>query len=110
MSSVVMEQTAAVTSSPASPPALVDLEALLTPLPGENPVGENLLYSGLHDEIREARRAEDDLPQGDWQRTPKTAQWPKVVELATGALANKSKDLQIGAWLSEALVHLYGFV
>lgn len=110
MASVVMEQTAAVTSSPASPPALVDLDALLAPLPGENPVGENLMYSGLHGEIREARRAEDNLSQGHWQRTIKTAQWPKVVELATGALANKSKDLQIGAWLSEALVQLYGFV
>ena len=98
-----MEQTA-------SPPALVDLEALLAPLPGENPAGENLLYSGLQDEIREARRAEDNLSQGAWQHETKTAQWPKVVELATGALANKSKDLQICAWLSDALVHLYGFV
>ena len=110
MSSVMTEGTAAVSSIPASPPALVFVEALLTPVPGENPAGEDLRYSGLHDEIREARRAEDNLPQGDWQHEPKTAQWPKVVELATGALANKSKDLQICAWLSEALVHLYGFV
>ena len=110
MSSVITERTVAVSSIPASPPSLVDVEALLTPVAGENPAGEDLRYSGLHDEIREARRAEDNLPQGDWQREPKAAQWPKVVELTTGALANKSKDLQICAWLSEALVHLYGFV
>jgi type VI secretion system protein ImpA len=110
MSSVITEGTAAVSTIPASPPSLVDVEALLTPVAGENPAGEDLRYSGLHDEIREARRAEDNLSQGDWQHEAKTAQWPKVVELATGALANKSKDLQICAWLSEALVNLYGFV
>ena len=110
MSSVITEGTAAAGSIPASPPALIDIEALLTPLPGENPAGEDLRYSGLHDEIREARRAEDNLSQGDWQREAKTAQWPKVVELATTTLANRSKDLQVGAWMSEALVHLYGFV
>lgn len=109
MSSVITDGTA-VSSIPASPPALLDVEALLTPLPGENPAGEDLRYSGLHDEIREARRAEDDLPQGEWQREAKTAQWAKVVELATTTLANKSKDLQVSAWMSEALVHLYGFV
>jgi len=110
MSSVITDGTAAVSFIPASPPALLDVEALLTPLPGENPAGEDLRYSELHDEIREARRAEDSLPQGDWQREPKTAQWPKVVELATTTLANKSKDLQVSAWMSEALVHLYGLV
>jgi type VI secretion system protein ImpA len=110
MSSVITEGTAVVSSTPATPPALLDVEALLTPLPGENPAGENLRYSGLHDEIREARRAEDNLPQGDWQRESKAAQWPKVVELATTALANKTKDLQVSAWMSEALVRLYGFV
>ncbi len=110
MSSVITEGTATASSTPASPPALLDVEALLTPLPGENPAGENLRYSGLHDEIREARRAEDNLPRGDWQRESKAAQWPKVVELATTTLANKSKDLQVSAWMSEALVQLYGFV
>src|SRR5262245_34195580 len=110
MSSVITEGTAVVSSIPASPPALLDVEALLAPLPGENPAGEDLRYAGLHDEIREARRAEDNLSQGDWQRESKAAQWPKVVELATTALANKSKDLQVSAWMSEALVHLYGFV
>ena len=110
MSSVITEGTAVVSSIPASPPALLDVEALLAPLPGENPAGEDVRYAGLHDEIREARRAEDNLPQGDWQREAKAAQWPKVVELATTALANKSKDLQVAAWMSEAMVRLYGFV
>jgi type VI secretion system protein ImpA len=96
--------------APTSTPGVVDLDALLAPIPGDNPAGENLQYSGLYDEIREARRAEDNLAQGDWQREPKTAEWPKVIDLSTEALATKTKDLQIGAWLVEALVELYGFM
>ncbi len=112
MSSVSAEESAEVAhpSAPPSVPAVIDLEALLAPIPGENPAGESLQYSGEYDEIREARRSEDNLEQGDWQRDPKSAEWPKVVTLATTALASKTKDLQIGAWLTEALVNLYGFV
>src|SRR5882724_2286792 len=106
----VVEATsvAGVTASPAQP-TVVDVEALLAPIPGDNPVGESLQYSGLYDEIREARRSDDNLEQGDWQHEVKTAEWPKVVELATGALATRTKDLQVCAWLVEALVELYGF-
>ncbi len=86
-----------------------NLEALLAPVPGENPSGENLQYSGLHDEIREARRADDDVPQGEWVHELKVADWEKVAELAGESLAGKTKDLQIVAWLSEAAVYLHGF-
>jgi type VI secretion system protein ImpA len=83
---------------------------LLAPIPGQNPSGENLQYAGLYDEIREARRSEDNLTQGDWQHEAKTAEWPKAVGLTTSALATKSKDLQICGWMMEALVELFGFV
>jgi type VI secretion system protein ImpA len=109
MSAVVEPTSVAEVIAPPAPPAVVDVEALLAPIPGDNPVGENLQYSGLYDEIREARRSDDNLEQGDWQHEVKTAGWPKVVELATGALATRTKDLQVCAWLVEALVELYGF-
>lgn len=86
-----------------------NLDALLAPIAGENPSGENLQYSGLHDEIREARRADDDVPQGDWVHELKVADWEKVAELAGENLAGKTKDLQIVAWLSEAAVNMNGF-
>lgn len=88
---------------------VIDLNQLLAPIPGENPAGANLLYEGLHDRIREARRADDFLEQGEWKREPKVADWHEVVRLATDALATKTKDLQVGAWLTEALVNLHGF-
>jgi type VI secretion system protein ImpA len=97
-------------SVPVSPPPVVEVTALLQPIPGDNPAGENTQYSGLHDEIRESRRSDDDLPQGDWEREPKLAEWPKVAELSTSALMSKTKDLQICAWMTEGIVHLHGFV
>src|SRR6266542_643388 len=88
---------------------VVDVEHLLAAIPGENPAGENLQYAGLHDEIREARRSEETLAQGDWQRELKIADWDLTLELSEKALATQTKDLQVGAWLTEALVRKQGF-
>jgi type VI secretion system protein ImpA len=87
----------------------LNLEQLLTPIPGENPSGENLRYAGLYDEIREARREDDDLEQGEWQKERKTANYHQIYQLATDALSSKSKDLEICAFLTEAMVKLHGF-
>jgi len=88
---------------------VIDVEGLLAPISGDNPAGENLQYSGLHDEIREARRAEDALAQGDWQRELKAADWDLTLELSEKALKTQTKDLQVAAWLAEALVKKHGF-
>lgn len=80
-------------------------EGLLSPLPGDNPSGKSLRYDPVYDKIREARREEEALPQGDWSREIKKADWVQVVKLASDALANKSKDLQIAVWLVEAHTH-----
>lgn len=82
---------------------------LLNPIPGDNPSGESLRYAPIYDQIKEARREEEDIPQGEWQRERKKADWPLVVKLASEALATKSKDLQIAAWLTEAMLRREGF-
>lgn len=87
----------------------IDIEAILAPIPGDNPAGEDLRYSPAYDQIKEARRADDLLNRGDWQREIKTADWDTVIATAVDVLINKSKDLQIAAWLTEALVHTEGF-
>ena len=71
----------------------ITIEFLLEPIPGDNTAGENLQYSGLHDELREARRSEENLEQGDWKRDTKSADWHQVETLAKEALATKTKDL-----------------
>jgi type VI secretion system protein ImpA len=89
---------------------VIDIEALLQPISEDKPSGESLQYSGLYDEIREARRADDLLAQGQWQHEPKMADYRKVISLAIPALTSETKDLQISVWLAEALTKEHGFV
>lgn len=90
-------------------PPVLDFDAIFAPISEETPAGENLRYSGLYDEINEARRADDPIAMGDWTSDLKVADYRKVIELAVDALSTKSKDVQVAAWLSEALVMQYGF-
>ena len=78
---------------------------LRSPIPGDNPSGKSLRYDPIYDKVREARREEDVLPQGDWSREIKKADWLLVTKLTTDALTNKTKDLQLAAWLTEAHLH-----
>ncbi len=84
-------------------------EDLLEPIPGDNPAGIDLRYEPVYDQIKVARTEEDDIPQGDWARERKTADFPRVIELAQEALATQTKDLQLAAWLAEALLRVHGF-
>lgn len=77
---------------------------IFDPIPGDNPGGENLRYAPIYDKIKEARRQEDDAPQGEWARERKVADWPITIKLITETLATKTKDLQLAAWLTEALL------
>ncbi len=90
-------------------PPVIDFDGLFAPISEENPAGEYLRYAGVYDEISEARRADKDVAQGDWQTTLKTADFRQVIALCTSALTSRTKDLQIAAWFSEALVKEYGF-
>jgi len=86
------------------------LEQLLLPISDVCPQGEDLTYSALFDEIREARRADEPaLAQGDWETAPKRAEWARVGQLCEEALCRRSKDLQIAAWYAEALARIEGF-
>jgi type VI secretion system protein ImpA len=101
--------TVAVTNPANSAPPVIDLEALLAPIPGADPAGDNQQYTGLYDEIREARRADDLLNPGEWKREQKVADWVTAATLAADALKTRTKDLRLCGWLVEALVRLYGF-
>jgi type VI secretion system protein ImpA len=87
----------------------IEIGAILTPIPGENPSGEDLRYTQVYEDIKEARRADDTLERGEWQRETKTSDWNKVVDLSAAALAQRTKDIQIAAWLTEGLIQTEGF-
>ena len=85
---------------------------ILAPIAGDHPSGTDLRYDTrllIFDKIKEARREDDSLAQGDWQSARKTANYPQVAQVAQDALAGVSKDLQLAAWLAEALLHTEGF-
>jgi len=84
-------------------------EDILNPIPGDNPSGADLRYDPIYPKIKEARRQEDDVPQGDWVYERKVADWGQVLKLANDAIAAKSKDLQLAAWLTEALIRKESF-
>jgi len=87
-------------------------EDLLTPIPGDNPSGVYLRHETrllIYDKIKEARRQDDGLDQGDWQTERKVADYGLEGKLAQEALGTKTKDLQIAAWLTESLLHSDGF-
>ena len=58
---------------------------------GRQSGGESLRYEPVYDKIKEARREDDDAPQGEWQRERKTADWDFVIKLAGDSLASKAK-------------------
>ena len=88
------------------PPPVVDVEALLAPVPGgDSPGGTEIRYEPIFDEINNARRKADatDSPGGQ------AAEWARVADLAQQTLVTRSKHLQLAVWLVEALVHVEGF-
>ncbi|HMJ09667.1 MAG TPA: type VI secretion system protein TssA, partial [Pyrinomonadaceae bacterium] len=90
-------------------PPVLDIDAVLQPIEGENASGESLRYSGVYDELAEARRADKIAEQGEWKSDVKVSDFARVIEIAVPVLTTRSKDLQIAAWLAEALIEQHGF-
>jgi type VI secretion system protein ImpA len=96
-----------------------DLDALLAPIPGDAPAGVDLRedfspkspYYRLRDARAEARAAErtadaaePDQAGGGNQEAVMPPQWRSVRDVAIKVLTENSKDLEVAAWLTEALV------
>jgi type VI secretion system protein ImpA len=89
----------------------LDLDALLAPISQESPAGVDLrtdyapdsVYYRLRDARAEARAAER-ANDGGGARAGPPPRWHTVRDLAIEALSRQSKDLEIAAWLTEALL------
>jgi type VI secretion system protein ImpA len=94
-----------------------DLAALLEPISAEAPAGVDLrqdyspdsIYYRLRDARAEARASERATDGGSTE-TSSPPQWRAVRDLAIEALARQSKDLEIAAWLTEALLRSDGLI
>jgi type VI secretion system protein ImpA len=88
-----------------------DLSSLLTPISDDAPSGENLRLVASDQtfaQLEELRRESDPLldPGGE----AKAADWRGVVNLCQDALAEKTKDLELAAALTQGLLHVEGWV
>lgn len=93
-----------------------DFEACLAPIAGHegddddnDGAGLSLRYDAVYQQIRDARHEDDaTLPMGEWERPLIKADWKTVASLCSDAIATRSKDFQLAAWLCEAWTHLHG--
>ncbi len=82
---------------------MISTDALLDPVAGPRPCGEDLAFSPELDAIAKARIADDPtLDQGAWVTSLKEADWPFVVTRCAKLLASRSKDLRLAVWMTEA--------
>jgi type VI secretion system protein ImpA len=96
---------------------VLDFPKLLAPIAPDQPVGVDLRadsapnspYYLIKDARSAARAIERQLIGGEDEQTAPRPDWRPVVQSATQVLAEKSKDLEITAYLVEALVRLHGF-
>ena len=93
---------------------VLNFETLLAPIPGEKPVGGDLrvnagptsLYYQVKDGRNAARAAERRIEGGTDETPP---DWKPVVNTATKALSEATKDLELTAYLLEGLCRTQGF-
>ncbi len=92
------------------PPAMIDPAALLEPVPGDLPQGNDPRNPNMVPALADLRRAWSLVRQRhDRGETDTQADWADVERQATAILTDVSKDLQVAAFLSEALVYTGGF-
>ncbi len=97
-------------------PEILDIAALTQPISDDNPVGEDLrndasptsVYFALKD-ARSTARAEERSAAMEGESDHVPAAWSNILEMGPEALQEKAKDLEVCAWITEALVRFHGF-
>jgi type VI secretion system protein ImpA len=97
--------------------AEVDLTTITSPISGDNPAGVDLRedeshsneFRSIRDARNEARRIERRADEEGEDVGPAMSDWQTVYDLGMQALAEWTKDLEIAAYLIEAMARLEGF-
>lgn len=95
---------------------LLDIEALTAPISDDNPVGEDIrtdssptsVYYQLKD-ARSSARADERQFAAEGETGVIPDQWKTVLDLGPQVLIERTKDLEVAAWMVEALVRYHGF-
>lgn len=86
-------------------------ERVLIPISAEKPAGDDLRALKDWVEIKKAKpNLSDTADKRDWQpANPIKTDWSNYKELVEKALCTKSKDLELGVFLTESCARLHGF-
>lgn len=95
---------------------VLQLDVLLAPIPGDAPTGIDLRtdpdpasnYYKLKD-ARSSARAKERNVEAEGEAIELLPEWRTILDLAPKVLAEQTKDLEVTAWLIEALVRRHGF-
>ncbi|MEJ2643709.1 MAG: type VI secretion system protein TssA [Gammaproteobacteria bacterium] len=98
-------------------PQVLDFEQLLEPISEDAPAGIDLrsdaktsqIYYAVKDARSAARSKERNSLIEDGEAHDLSADWRPVLKQAQTLIGQHSKDLEVTAWLIEALVRLHGF-
>jgi type VI secretion system protein ImpA len=100
----------------------LDLESLLSPIPGAAPCGtdprSDTSPTSTYQAVKDARYAAADAERGlergfaeesDAKRAEATAKqsWPLILSSGATLIASAAKDLEVAAWMTEALLRLH---
>ena len=93
-------------------PSILDVDALIAPIPGDSPAGGSVPFA-VREKLEEYRKEVDpnDFAPDDPLR-PESAQkadWAAVARLTQETLTETSKDLLVAGRLTEALTREHGF-
>lgn len=98
-------------------PEVINFDQVLAPIPGEDPTGVDLRgdssptspYYAIRDARAAARSSESRLLLGEGDESLSVSDWRPVLDRGLEVLTQKSKDLEITAYVIEALVRLHHF-
>lgn len=96
---------------------VIELEPLLSPIPGDKPTGADLRadpnptseYFKLKDARFAARAKEREIDGDPSLAGGELPEWRTILDLAPKLLATQTKDLEIAAWMAEGLLRRHGF-
>ncbi len=96
-------------------PDVLDFAKLLAPIPGDKPTGAdpraNVAPSSPYYKVKDARtaaRSAERQVESGAEDAP-TPDWKAVIATATTALSTSAKDLEVTAYLIEALTRVHGY-
>ncbi len=104
------------TTDPVKTNPTIDLSLLILPITADAETGIDIrqdssphsIYYKIKDARNQARTIERQQSQGSTSLSAKE-EWQRVITLGSEILSTQSKDLEVCAWLIEALLRHYGF-